>query len=48
MTIQTIGYDKLNQLRHVAYFKNIDGLKAHMKKHADAMRPKFEADFESA
>ena len=43
MTIQTIGYDKLNQLRHVAYFKNIDGLKAHMKKHADAMRPKFEA-----
>ena len=43
MTIQTIGYDKLNQLRHVAYFKNIDGLKAQMKKHADAMRPKFEA-----
>ncbi|MCI5494722.1 MAG: aminotransferase class I/II-fold pyridoxal phosphate-dependent enzyme [Roseburia sp.] len=43
MTIQTIGYDKSNQLRHVAYFKNIDGLKAHMKKHADAMRPKFEA-----
>ena len=43
MTIQTIGYDKLNQLRHVVYFKNIDGLKAHMKKHADAMRPKFEA-----
>ena len=43
MTIQTIGYEKLNQLRHVAYFKNIDGLKAHMKKHADAMRPKFEA-----
>ena len=43
MTIQTIGYDKLNQLRHVAYFKNIDGLKTHMKKHADAMRPKFEA-----
>ena len=43
MTIQTIGYDKLNQLRHVTYFKNIDGLKAHMKKHADAMRPKFEA-----
>ncbi|MDD5994883.1 MAG: aminotransferase class I/II-fold pyridoxal phosphate-dependent enzyme [Clostridiales bacterium] len=43
MTIQTIGYDKINQLRHVAYFKNIDGLKAHMKKHADSMRPKFEA-----
>ncbi len=43
MTIQTIGYDKLNQLRHVRYFKNIDGLKAHMMKHAASMRPKFEA-----
>ena len=31
MTIQTIGYDKLNQLRHTKYFKNIDGMKAHMK-----------------
>ena len=43
MTIQTIGYDKINQLRHVRYFKNVDGLKAQMKKHADLMRPKFEA-----
>lgn len=43
MTIQTIGYDKLNQLRHVRYFKNIEGMKAHMKKHAAIMRPKFEA-----
>ncbi len=43
MTIQTIGYDKINQLRHVKYFKNIDGMKAHMKKHAAIMRPKFEA-----
>ncbi len=43
MTIQTIGYDKINQLRHVRYFKNLDGLKAQMKKHADIMRPKFEA-----
>lgn len=45
-TIQTIGYDKINQLRHVAYFKNIDGLKAHMMKHAEQMRPKFEASLE--
>ena len=43
MTIQTIGYDKINQLRHVKYFKNLEGLKEQMKKHADIMRPKFEA-----
>ena len=43
MTIQTIGYDKLNQLRHVRYFKNIEGMKEHMKKHAAIMRPKFGA-----
>ena len=43
MTIQTIGPDKLNQLRHVLYFKDIDGMKAHMMKHAAIMRPKFEA-----
>lgn len=46
MTIQTIGFDKLNQLRHVRYFKNINGMKAHMKKHAAIMRPKFEAVLE--
>lgn len=43
MTIQTIGYDKMNQLRHVRYFKDLNGVKAHMKKHADIMRPKFQA-----
>lgn len=35
LTIQTIGYDKLNQLRHVRYFKDINGLKEHMRKHAE-------------
>ncbi|HKM33194.1 MAG TPA: aminotransferase class I/II-fold pyridoxal phosphate-dependent enzyme [Lachnospiraceae bacterium] len=43
MTIQTIGYDKVNQLRHVRYYKNLDGLKKQMKKQADILRPKFEA-----
>lgn len=43
MTVQTIGHDKINQLRHVRFFKDIDGLHAHMKKHSDILRPKFEA-----
>ena len=43
MTVQTIGHDKINQLRHARYFKDINGMKEHMKKHADLMRPKFEA-----
>ncbi|MCR4850890.1 MAG: aminotransferase [Lachnospiraceae bacterium] len=42
ITIQTIGHDKLNQLRHVRYFKDINGMNAHMKKHAEIIRPKFE------
>lgn len=46
LTVQTIGHDKLNQLRHVRYFKDINGLKEHMKKHAEQMRPKFEAVLE--
>ena len=41
-TTMIICPDKLNQKRHVEFFKNIDGVKSHMKKHADLVRPKFE------
>ncbi len=43
MNYQTIGHDKLNQLRHVRFFKDMDGMREHMKKHAAILRPKFEA-----
>lgn len=43
LTIQTIGYNKMNQLMHARYFKDIDGLKKQMKKHAEFLRPKFGA-----
>ena len=42
MRVETIGYDKVNQLRHVRFFHNLEGVKAHMKKHAAILRPKFE------
>ncbi len=42
LTIQTIGHDKLNQLRHVRFFHDIHGMVMHMRKHADILRPKFE------
>lgn len=42
LTIQTIGHDKINQLRHVKYFKNLEGINTHMRKHAEILAPKFD------
>ncbi len=42
MSVQTLGYDKINQLRHVKYFGSVEGLKAHMRKQANYLRPKFD------
>lgn len=41
-TNQTIGFDKLNMLRHLLFFKDFDGIKAHMMKHKDILKPRFE------
>ncbi|MBO6165162.1 MAG: aminotransferase class I/II-fold pyridoxal phosphate-dependent enzyme [Eubacterium sp.] len=46
MKNQTIGHDKVNQLRHVRFFKDIHGMTEHMRKHSDIIRPKFEAVLE--
>jgi aspartate/methionine/tyrosine aminotransferase len=43
MAFQTIGPDKLNQLRHTLFFKDMGGIEAHMKKHAAILKPKFDA-----
>ncbi len=42
LNAQTISYDKMNQHRHVEFFKNADGVRAHMKKHAAILKPKFD------
>lgn len=42
MGVQTIGHDKLNQLRHVKFLRDAEGLAAHMAKHAAILRPKFD------
>ena len=42
LCIQTIGHDKVNQLRHVRFFGDINGMKEHMRLHANILRPKFE------
>jgi DNA-binding transcriptional MocR family regulator len=41
LAIQTIGPDKLNQLRHVRFLGDLAGIRAHMQKHAAILRPKF-------
>lgn len=41
-TYQTIGHDKINMLRHMMFFKNLDGVKAHMQKHKAVLKPRFD------
>ena len=47
MSVQTLGYDKINQLRHVKFFKNVEGMRAHMRKHAQILVPKFNTVLEN-
>lgn len=46
LAVATIGYDKINQLRHVKFFRDIKGMEEHMKKHRDILVPKFNAVLE--
>ncbi len=43
LAVSTIGFDKINQLRHVRYFKNYDNLLTHMNKHRQFLEPRFDA-----
>ncbi|MBQ7008634.1 MAG: aminotransferase class I/II-fold pyridoxal phosphate-dependent enzyme [Ruminococcus sp.] len=43
LTVSTIGYDKINQLRHVRYFGNYDNILKHMNKHRELLEPRFNA-----
>lgn len=43
IAFQTIGHDKVNMLRHVRFYKNLEGMQAHMEKHAEILQPKFQA-----
>lgn len=42
ITVQMIGHDKINQLRHVRFLRDADGIAEHMSKHAAILRPKFQ------
>ena len=42
LSFQNIGPDKINQMRHVLFFKNLEGVLKHMRKQAEIVRPKFE------
>ena len=46
LNFQVISYDKINQIRHVKYLKNVDGIMAQMQKHGEIMKPKFDAVLE--
>ena len=42
LSVMTVGHDKVNQLRHARFLMDADGIRSHMKKHADIVRPLFD------